>query len=204
MTYRIIVADNSPSVQKIFELTFSAPEFELRCCRDTQELFTQLNETSPAGLILNLSLPGQDVYDLVAQLNSQSEFRSLPIILVQNAFESIEEKRLSSLVFTKLVTKPFDSEMVAEIIKESLRRTEEPQTLPEDVASDNPSGPAVEEPFPANPEDLAALARPIIREEIVLLERELEKRLRASLLAELKSWVEEKWRSRLKESGQNE
>lgn len=203
MTWRIIVADNSPTVQKILEIVFPGPDYELRRCVNGEELFMELDGQKPDALILSLSLPGGDVYEMVAKINSQPEFRDLPIILLQNIFEPIDEIRLASLVYTGLVTKPFDSEKVASLIKQTLGGSEEPAGLPEEIEDKLPalltSGKAISLQY----QEILPSIRSIIMEEMISLERELEKRITASLRNELKDWLEAKL-SRLKGKEKNE
>lgn len=185
MARQIIVADSSPSVQKIFEMLFPEPDYNLKTCSNSEELLTILNDGRPEALILCLSLPHEDVYELVAKIKAKPEFQNLPIFLLKNAFEPVDEMRLASLSYTAIISKPFDSEKVANLIRQAIGVMEEPQSLPEELEmEDNPSWEYLYSP------SLIASIRSILKQEIVSLERELEKRIIATLRNELRSWFE--------------
>lgn len=185
MVRRIIVADSSPSVQKIFEMLFPAPDYNLKTCSNSEELLVALNDGRPDALILCLSLPHEDVYELVAQIMAKPEFQNLPIFLLKNAFEPVDEIRLASLSYTALIAKPFDSEKVANLIRQAIGVMEEPSSLPEELEmEESPS-----RDFSLSPSLMASI-QSILKQEIVSLERELEKRIIATLRNEMKSWFE--------------
>ncbi|MCX7974739.1 MAG: response regulator [Candidatus Aminicenantes bacterium] len=198
MRRRIIIAESSPSVQRLFEMLFPEPDYELKRCTSGDELLMALNDNCPDALVLSLSLPGEDVYELVAKINSKPEFEGLPIFLLKNAFEPIDEIRLASLDYTSLISKPFDSERVADLIKQVLGGPEEPLSLPEELEEDKEEDKMISKdefsrktvPYFLKSEDWLSFIKPIIRQEILSLERELEKRITASLRNELKSWLE--------------
>lgn len=184
------MAESSPTVQKILEMVFPGPDYELRRCSNGEELFMELDGQKPDALILSLSLPGGDVYEMVAKINSRPELRDLPIILLQNVFEPVDEIRLASLIYTRLITKPFDSEKVGILIKRALGESEEPVGLPEEIEEESSAVPSRSQAISLKYQEILPSIRAIIMEEMVSLERELEKRIRASLKNEFKSWLE--------------
>lgn len=204
MAYNIFIADCSPTTYKIIEMGLAPPEFVLHTCPTREELLARLKEIKPDAVILNLSLPDGDGYELAAQLRTRRDLEKVPLILLLNAFEPADEKRLASLAFVELIRKPFESDRIASAVKKAVGRPEEPDSFPEDleIPAAPLSGP---QDFPAEPlQDLMTLIQQTIIREIVSLERELEKRLQATLRHELEAWLEEKWRGLLKERGQNE
>lgn len=197
------MAESSPTVQKILEMVFPRPDYELRRCSNGEELFMELDSQQPDALILSLSLPGGDVYEMVAKINSRPELKDLPIILLQNAFEPVDEIRLASLIYTRLITKPFDSEKVALVIKQALGEREEPVGLPEEVDEESSPLLSQRQAISFKYQELLPSIRSIIMEEMVSLERELEKRISASLKNEFRSWFEASL-SKLKGKNENE
>lgn len=204
MAYNIIVADSSPTTQKIIEMELTAPDFVVSSCPSREELLKKLTEVKPHAIILNLSLPDSDGYELAAYLHSRPDLEKVPLILLQNAFELVDEKRLASLVFVDLIRKPFDSERISSAVKKAVGLPEEPDSLPEELEFETALLDEPEDFYGEKAKELMAMIQPIITKEIISLERELEKRLQARLRSELQAWLEEKWRGLLKEREQNE
>ncbi len=118
-------------------------------------------------------------------------------------FEPVDEIRLASLVYTRLITKPFDSEKVAILVKQALGESEEPVGLPEEIEEESSALSIQRQAIRLKYQEILPSIRSIIMEEMVSLERELEKRISASLKNELKSWLKARL-SRLEGKDENE
>ena len=89
------------------------------------------------------------------------------------------------------MAKPFDSERLAAVVRELIARKTGPSSLPEEpVWSGEARGPGARPASaPSSPAGEGPRVREIVREEIVDMEREIEKRVRARVLADLKEWM---------------
>jgi DNA-binding response OmpR family regulator len=197
MAYKLILADSSPSVQKVVRMAFAAPDFEVYAFEDGLEAVSQLGEIGPDALLLSLSLPLKDGYEVGRELAGREDFKKMGLIFLKNIFEPVDPDRIRGLEYDAIVQKPFDSERLALLVRDLIDRKKGPHTYPEEFMIEEmpPTGslPAPEDPGPQfSPvdEDVEEKIKAVVREEILATERELEKRLRASLLAELKGWLE--------------
>ena len=68
MPYRIIVADHSLSVRKIFEAAFSSPEFDIRFFENGDELISELENLKFDAVLLNIFIPGKDGLEIAKLL----------------------------------------------------------------------------------------------------------------------------------------
>ncbi len=197
MPYKLVLADSSPSVQKVVRMAFSAPDFEVYVFEDGLEAASQLGEIGPDALLLSLSLPLKDGYELERDLAGREDFKKMGLIFLKNAFEPIDPDRIRGLEYDAIVQKPFDSERLALLVRDLIDRKKGPHSYPEESMIEEmpPTGPLPppedpDLPLPRVDEDVEEKIKAVVREEILAMERELEKRLRASLLAELKGWLE--------------
>ncbi len=182
MPYKIILADDSPSIQKIVQMSFPAPEFEIFVFNDGEELLDSLKQIHPDAILLNLSLPERDGYEVGATIKSQEEFSRIPLILLKEAFEPLDKERISAFEYDELVQKPFDSEMLVQSVRVLIEGQKVPNTLPEE--------PVWGEELPVEKKaETDERFRYLIKQEIIDVERELEKRIKARILAELKMWL---------------
>jgi len=182
--YRIIVADPSPSVQKAAQLVFAEPEFRLSVFEDGASLLEAADGLHPDAIVVSLTLPGRDGYEIGRVLRGRKELATTPLVGLKGTFESLDADRTVPPEYDEIVLKPFDSERLAAAVRELIARKTGPASLPEEPdwpADDAGAGAAA--PAAQGPEIKA-----IVREEIGAMEREIEKRVRASLLAELKEW----------------
>jgi DNA-binding response OmpR family regulator len=197
MAYKLVLADSSPSVQKVVRMAFAAPDFEVYTFEDGLEALSQLGEIGPDALLLSLSLPLKDGYEVGRDLVGREDFKKMGLIFLKNAFEPVDPDKIRGLEYDALVQKPFDSERLAVLVRDLIDRKKGPHSYPEESMIEEmpPTGslpPPEDSNLPLSPldEDSEERIKAVVREEILAMERELEKRLRISLLAELKRWLE--------------
>jgi DNA-binding response OmpR family regulator len=182
--YKIIVADQSPSVRKAAPLVFAEPEFEVFVFADGASLLEAVDDIGPDALVVSLMLPGREGYDIPRTLRSRKELATVPLVGLRGTFECIDADRNAPADYDDVVPKPLDPERLVAAVRELIARKTGPTSLPEEPEwAVGPSGPGPE-PAASGPE-----VREIVREEIVDMEREIEKRVRARVLADLKEWV---------------
>lgn len=187
MPYTIVLADPSPSVQKAAQLVFAEPEFRLSVFEDGASLVEAAAGLRPDALVVSLTLPGRDGYEVGRILRSRKELAAIPLVGLKGTFESMDSDTPPPAEYDEVVLKPFDSERLAAVVRELIARKTGPASLPEDPIW-LPGGDASGRGAPASPTAAGANIKAAVYEEIVAMEREIEKRVRASVLAELKEW----------------
>ncbi len=182
MIYKILVADDSPSTQKLIQMSFPTSEFEIVIFSDGQEVLDSLSRISPDAILLNLSLPQKDGYELGEHIKNHKELGPAPLILIKEAFEPLDKERLGTFEYDELIQKPFDSEALVQKVRSIIEERKIPLTLPEEPVWDEDSA-------ADKRADLNEAVREMVGQEILHIERELEKRIKARILAELKMWL---------------
>lgn len=201
MPYRIVVADPSPSVQKAVQAAFSESDFKLYVFEDGRELVDALPSIRPDTVILGLSLSGMDAFEVGRFLAGREESRNVPLFFLKGTFELFDPDRAADIPHDGVIQKPFDSEKLAATVREAIDRKISPSTMPEEPFPEAPvpaaasAVPAAERPAPSEPPDaglkphpdaLRSTVRELVRTEVLEMERELEKRIAARVLAELR------------------
>jgi len=120
MGARILVADDSVTIQKVVELTFSKEAFVLTQARNGDEAIRKAKEMRPDLILLDLVMPDMNGYDVCAALRSEPALRSVPIILLAGTFESFDQQRGSQAGASDFVTKPFESQVLVGKVKQLL------------------------------------------------------------------------------------
>ncbi|MBE3124552.1 MAG: response regulator [Acidobacteria bacterium] len=194
MPYRIIVADPSPTVQKTVQLVFAEPEFRVFAFEDGASLLESVADVRPDALLVSLTLPGRDGYEVGRTLRSRKELETVPLIGLKGTFESLDTDRNPPADYDEVVQKPFDSERLAAVVRELIARKTGPLSLPEEplwpAAGGDSGAPAPAAPVKTGPADAADQGlKDWVREEMVGMEREIEKRVRARVVADLKEWM---------------
>lgn len=178
----MMVAHSSPVIQKAARMAFSSPEFEIYVFDDGQEVLNQLDKIDPHVILLGLSLPRRDGYEISRYLKAQEQFKKTALFLLQGVFEPMDRKKSAELEYDDIIQLPFDSQSLIHLVKTHVQRKNDPQTLPEEPT------PGV---FfdPEQEEELEARIKAVVKKESLEVERELEKRIKTQLLAEMESFI---------------
>jgi DNA-binding response OmpR family regulator len=193
VSYRIVLADPGPAVQKAVQLAFPEPEFRLLFLEEGSRLVEAVAAFGPDTVLLSLSLPGADAYAVARALGRMEALRNVPLFFLKGTFELFDRDRAEGIPCEGVIQKPFDSERLAATVRAAIDRKVSPQTMPEEPPAEEPAAAPVpgaaprRRPLPGYPggDALRAQVRELVREEVVEMERELEKRIRAQILAEL-------------------
>ena len=145
MAARILVADDSVTIQKVVELTFSKEGFVLVQARSGEETIHKAKEQRPDLILLDLVMPDKNGYEVCAALRAEAVLRSVPIIMLAGTFEGYDKDKGARVGANDFVTKPFESQVLIGKVKQLLFA----KTLDLGVAA--PAAPPKEVPRPAAP-----------------------------------------------------
>lgn len=109
MSYKILLADGSVTVQKIITLTFSDEGVEVMTVNNGDEAINQLQHLRPALVMADVSIPGKNGYDICQFVKNHPDMKDTPVILLVPAFETFDEERARHVGADQHLTKPFQS-----------------------------------------------------------------------------------------------
>jgi CheY-like chemotaxis protein len=107
--YKILLADDSVTVQKIITLTFSDEGADVSTVNNGEEAITRLRYLRPDLVMADVSIPGKDGYDICEFVKTHPDLRGTPVILLVPAFEPYDEERARRVGADYHLTKPFQS-----------------------------------------------------------------------------------------------
>ena len=135
MNRRILLADDSLTIQKVVELTFADTDFEVFAVSSGDELVAKLPDVKPEIVICDIIMPGRDGYDVCQEIKSSPDFLHLPVILLTGTFEPFDRDRALAVGCSEIITKPFEAKRLVDAV-EKLASGE--------AGSDQPSAPSGE------------------------------------------------------------
>ena len=150
MPSRILLADDSLTIRKVVELTFSGSEFELRAVGNGDDAVALLAEFAPDIVLADAVMPGKTGYEVCEEVKKRPGGRFVPVVLLTGTFEPFDRPRSERAGADSVVTKPFDSQGLASLVRDLVRRAAEAK------ASAPPEPPPAPEPPPPPPAAEAA------------------------------------------------
>jgi CheY-like chemotaxis protein len=129
MPKKILLADDSITIQKVVELTFSDGDYEVIATNNGAKAIQRLAEVRPDIILSDIIMPERNGYEVCEYVKSHPEFRHIPVILLTGTFEPFDPDRAEKAGCDAVVTKPFESQSlihkVEELIQQSGQRDEE-------------------------------------------------------------------------------
>src|ERR1700754_1641065 len=110
MPKRILLADDSITIQKVVELTFSDGDYEVTAVNNGARAIQKLGETRPDIILSDISMPEKNGFEGRECVNSQLESRKIPVVMLTETFEPFDPDRAEKAGCDAVVTKPFESQ----------------------------------------------------------------------------------------------
>ena len=109
MGNKILLVDESVTVQKIITLAFSDEGVDVVTLDNGNEAIARLQYLRPALVLADVSTPGKNGYEVCDYIKHQESLRDIPVVLLVPAFETYNEERARQVGADLHLTKPFQS-----------------------------------------------------------------------------------------------
>ena len=123
MTRKILLADDSLTIQKVVELTFSDSEYDLVCVSNGQRALDRIAGGEIPDLILaDVVMPEKNGYEVCEAIKGNPATARVPVVLLSGTFEPFDRDRAERLGCDAIVSKPFDSQQLLRQVEALLAR----------------------------------------------------------------------------------
>ena len=122
MTHRILLADDSATIRKVVELTFSDEDFTIDPVGDGSQAYEHARAQRPDIIISDVIMPGLNGYELCQRFKTDPDLQSVPFLFLKGSFEGFDEERARSCGADGFIIKPFESQEMIAKVKDLIRR----------------------------------------------------------------------------------
>lgn len=122
MPKKILLADDSVTIQKVVELTFVDGDYEVTSVSNGKLAVQKLKEDRPDILLCDVIMPEMNGYEVAAFVKRNPGYAGIPVILLTGTFEPFDEEKAKACGADLTITKPFDSKMLVEKVDELIRK----------------------------------------------------------------------------------
>jgi CheY-like chemotaxis protein len=109
MTLKLLVADDSVTIQKMVRLAFGAEDAEVEAVTSGEAALEALRRFRPDIVLADALMPGIGGYELCARIREEPEFSRLPVILLSGTFEPFDPQEAERVGADGHLSKPFDT-----------------------------------------------------------------------------------------------
>jgi CheY-like chemotaxis protein len=120
MRKKLLLADDSITIQKVVELTFPSDEFEVVTAGNGRLAVEKAMAFLPDMVLCDVIMPQLDGYQVCEALRASPELKDVPILLLNGAFEPYDAERARAVGALGNVSKPFDPPALVARVKQIL------------------------------------------------------------------------------------
>lgn len=106
---KLLLADDSETVQKVVNLTFELEGIEVVTFGDGDSAMSQFSAVAPDVVLADVHMPGLDGYQICQNIKTNEETKNTPVILLVGSFEPFDEQKAMQVGADDYLTKPFQS-----------------------------------------------------------------------------------------------
>lgn len=108
MSYKVLLADDSLTIQKVIKITLANEPYELIECNNDSDLFSKLNSENPSMVFLDFTLSDdKSGYELCNEIKKIKP--NVKVLMMYGTFDTIDEAEFKASGASDKIVKPFDS-----------------------------------------------------------------------------------------------
>ena len=116
MAYKLLLADDSITIQKVVELVLAEEDFQIKSVSNGEDALNLLETFKPDIVLADIEMPKVNGYNLCDKIKKNPSTSHVPVILLAGAFEPLDEELARQVGADDTVIKPFESqELISKI-----------------------------------------------------------------------------------------
>lgn len=118
MTKKLLVADDSPTIQKVVKLAFAGEDILVEGVERGDEALEKVRALSPDLVLADVSMPGLNGYELCGRIKSDPDLAATPVVLMTGIMEPLDEGEAERAGFDAHLIKPFSTELLIKTVRD--------------------------------------------------------------------------------------
>ena len=126
MAHTLLVADDSPTIQRVIQLALSDQNLDVIAVTSGEQAIEEIESHPPDLVLADTRMPDRSGYEIAEFLNSRPTRQGIPVVLMTGAFEPLDERRAKAAGCVAVLVKPFDPGKLVSTVRELLGLPAEP------------------------------------------------------------------------------
>ena len=140
MQRKLLLAEDSVTMQKVFELAFEKSDISVVAVDDGDQAVSMAEKISPDLVIADVTLPGKDGFEVAAALAAQESTKKTPVLILSSAFSSLDDVKLKESGAKGFLLKPFEISDLMEKVGGFMAKEEAPEVKSAPAEPSAPTG----------------------------------------------------------------
>jgi two-component system cell cycle response regulator len=148
MALRVLLADESPTIKKVFQLALQDFAVEVRPVNIGIDVATVAANFKPDLIFADVLLQKKNGYEVCAELKQDALLGTIPVVLMWSGFMELDEDKYQACQANAQLEKPFDVAALRKLVADLVPRTQK-QRISEFLTFPDAQAPAEPPPAPA-------------------------------------------------------
>jgi CheY-like chemotaxis protein len=118
VTHKLLLADDSVTIQRVVELTFSGEDVQVVTVGDGEQAIARIPVERPDIVLADIGMPKRSGYDVAAFVKGRADLSHIPVLLLAGAFEPVDDARAQQVKCDGVLVKPFEPQQVVARVRE--------------------------------------------------------------------------------------
>jgi|RhiMetdeSRZDD1v2_1073273.scaffolds.fasta_scaffold43338_4 CheY-like chemotaxis protein len=136
MPKKLLLADDSVTIQRVIELTFSGEDIQVIAVGDGEAAIASISAEKPDIVLADIGMPKRSGYEVSAFVKNNPELTHIPVLLLAGAFEPVDDAKAKEARCDGVLVKPFEPQLVIARVRELMGGAKGSPTQPavQDIA----------------------------------------------------------------------
>ncbi|MBP2678421.1 MAG: response regulator receiver protein, partial [Deltaproteobacteria bacterium] len=121
MPKKLLLAEDSLTIRKVFELALSRSDIAITAVDNGEDAVRLAGEIFPDLVVADLTLPGKNGFAVAAELRAMEKTEKIPVLILSGTLVPLDEARFKASGARGVLFKPFESRELLENIERLLR-----------------------------------------------------------------------------------
>lgn len=125
---KLLVADDSLTIQKVIRLALGNEGYEIQTVSDGAQALEQIATFRPDIVLIDVSLAKMSAFEVKNSINQHRDLAHVKFVLMSSAFKQVDEGQATAAGFDGRLIKPFDPAHLRNIISQALGSRSQPES----------------------------------------------------------------------------
>ncbi len=130
MAFKLLLADDSITIQKVVSLTFAEEDFNVTCVGNGEIAVEKICELHPDIVLADIFMPRKTGYEVCDFVKKTEPYQNTPVILLVGTFEPFDKEEAANVGADGFLTKPFETTALIKMVRQALEKSKAPKPAP--------------------------------------------------------------------------
>ncbi len=120
MAQKLLLADDSITIQRVVELTFADEDVQVVAVGDGQQAIERIESERPDIILVDADMPQRNGYEIAAFVKGTPHLAHIPVVLLTGRFDRVDDQRARAAGCVSSLAKPFEPQALVTRVRELL------------------------------------------------------------------------------------